>query len=166
MTGPIFNRPIRRATPWVRWVAQSNNPIRIMRCFHCCEKQVVDYGKGLAAACKDERAFARAHAQCAPPARERRPRIAAELAKAREALTEAQRSVDRWSHSLMCRRRNPVIVTQPRKVGAVHLVGCKCRECVTCVWPAQVQGEPVREAPSPFECTQANPCGSCAVCYR
>lgn len=29
-----------------------------------------------------------------------------------------------------------------RKVGAVHLVDCKCRECVTCIWPAQVMGEP------------------------
>jgi len=77
MTGLIFNKPVKRATPWVRWVAQNDNPIRIMRCFHCCKKQVVDYRNGLAAAAKDERAFARAHASCAPPAREHRPRIAA-----------------------------------------------------------------------------------------
>lgn len=41
----------------------------------------------------------------------------------------------------------PEASTEERRVGALHLVGCKCRECVTCVWPAQVMGEPVA-APS------------------
>lgn len=37
----------------------------------------------------------------------------AELARARDALAEAQRSVDRWSHSLMCRQRNPLLRCTP-----------------------------------------------------
>lgn len=39
--------------------------------------------------------------------------------------------------------------TETRKHGVMHLVGCKCYECVTCVWPAQYQQAPSRAAPDP-----------------
>lgn len=70
----IANRPLRRARPWIRYIARVPGRVRVMRCFHCRKKQTLTFEAGVTAAAKAERAFVNEHKACAWPI-ERTPRV-------------------------------------------------------------------------------------------
>jgi len=67
MTDLIQNRPLSRANPHVRFIAQNEGPVRVLRCFHCRAKQILTFEHGVKVAAKLERVFINAHAGCPWP---------------------------------------------------------------------------------------------------